>query len=575
MRCLLLKIYTFIALCLFALLVEQGWAQQPDDDARLIRLITLLTSDDSTPSKEAFDQLALLSDPRLIHFWAVYREGSLYSWNGQAVLCRETTLDEDYNDLAPLSHPLDQRPLRGDDGKQIIVPLDQLRAVSPSRKQRKRIVVIMTMFNLSSPDPEMRLGAVKRCSQKNYIDALPQLDDLAQSDPSKKVRYGALEGALLIRLTRTSLQADPKGHLEIVQGLGKLQSRPALAKIKKLHQELTQNETLDEELIRQTESVYLKATRKIKNHQNLVKFFGYIFQGISLGSILILMALGLAITFGLMGVINMAHGEFIMLGAYATYVVQHAFMKYLPQNMFDWYYVVALPVSFLTVAGVGYLIEWLIIRHLYRRPIESLLTTWGISIILIQTCRMIFGNNIGVNSPAWLMGGVEIIRDLILPYNRCFIIILCALSVFMIQYLMRKTSIGLKIRATIQNRDMANSMGVNTRRIDGYTFAFGSGIAGMAGYGLTLVGGVTPDMGQRYIIDSFLVVVTGGVGEILGVICSGLGLGLITKLLEPLSIGSFTVEAVWAKVLVLILVMIFIQHKPAGLFPPKGRMADG
>ncbi len=316
------------------------------------------------------------------------------------------------------------------------------------------------------------------------------------------------------------------------------------------------------------------AVASINSHQSFVNWVGYVFQGLSLGSILIIMALGLAITFGLMGVINMAHGELMMVGAFTTYVVQQLFVNYLPQGMFNWYYVAALPSAFLAAAFVGWLLELAVIRHLYRRPLESLLATWGVSILLIQSARQIFGDNIGVNSPTWLRGGVEVVQDVILPFNRLFIIALCALCVAMIYTLINRTKLGLRMRATMQNRDMADSLGVNTRRIDSYTFAFGSGLAGLAGYALTLIGGVTPDMGQNYIVESFLVVVTGGVGELLGVICSGLGLGVATKVIEPMQFGDFTVEAIWAKVFVLACVVAFIQFKPAGLFPPKGRLAD-
>ena len=305
-----------------------------------------------------------------------------------------------------------------------------------------------------------------------------------------------------------------------------------------------------------------------------MNWVGYVFQGLSLGSILIIMALGLAITFGLMGVINMAHGELMMVGAFTTYVIQQLFVNHLPQGMFNWYYVVALPCAFLAAAFVGWLIEIAVVRHLYRRPLESLLATWGVSILLIQTARLIFGDNIGVNSPTWLRGNVEVMQDVNLPFNRLFIIALCVLCVAMIYTLINRTKLGLRMRATMQNRDMADSLGVNTRRIDSYTFAFGSGLAGLAGYALTLIGGVTPDMGQNYIVESFLVVVTGGVGELLGVSCSGLGLGVATKVIEPMQFGDFTVEAIWAKVFVLACVVAFIQFKPAGLFPPKGRLAD-
>ena len=307
---------------------------------------------------------------------------------------------------------------------------------------------------------------------------------------------------------------------------------------------------------------------RINTYQNFISLFNNLFQGISLGSVLILMALGLAITFGLMGVINMAHGELMMIGAYTTYVIQQVF-HHSPETPNDIYFLCALPASFLMAATVGFLMEFFVIRHLYKRPLESLLATWGIGLILIQIVRLRFGDNIGVNAPSWGRGGVEVIQDLIFPYGRCFIIVICILSVTGIYYLMSQTQIGLMMRATMQNREMASGLGVNTGFIDRCTFAFGSGIAGVAGYAWTLIGGVTPNMGQtNFIVDSFLVVVTGGVGEIVGVICAGIGIGSLTKTIEP------TIGTIWAKILLLIAVVVFIQFKPSGLFAPKGRLAD-
>jgi urea transport system permease protein len=307
---------------------------------------------------------------------------------------------------------------------------------------------------------------------------------------------------------------------------------------------------------------------KIEGWQSTVRGIGTVFSGLSLGSILVLMALGLSIIFGLMGVINMAHGELMMIGAYSTYITQQVFVRYMPEHAFDYYFLVAIPVSFLVAGGIGYLIEITVVRFLYGRPLETLLATWGVSEILIQAVRITFGDNIAVNSPSWLQGGMEILPDVVLPYNRCFIIVFCMTAVILMYWIIEKTKLGLLLRATTQNRNMAGSLGVNTRRIDGYTFALGAGLAGMAGCALTQVGGVTPDMGRNYIVDSFMVVVTGGVGKLAGAIWAGMGLGVLNKFLEP------TFQAVWAKVLILIAVVIFLQFRPSGLFPAKGRLAD-
>ncbi|MBI5335772.1 MAG: urea ABC transporter permease subunit UrtB [Burkholderiales bacterium] len=294
---------------------------------------------------------------------------------------------------------------------------------------------------------------------------------------------------------------------------------------------------------------------------------GVAFTGISLGSILLLAALGLAITYGLMGVINMAHGELIMIGAYATFAVQNAFRAWLPQA-FDWYIAAAIPASFLTAALVGAVLERTVIRWLYGRPLETLLATWGISLVLMQGVRSLFGaQNVQVENPGWLTGGVQVMSNLTLPYNRLAIIAFAALVLVGMTLLIARTRLGLFVRGVTQNRPMAACMGVNTARIDTLAFALGAGIAGLAGCALSQVGNVGPDLGQGYIVDSFMVVVTGGVGQIAGTVYAALGLGVINKLLEGWS------GAVLAKIMVLVLIVVFIQKRPQGLFALKGREA--
>ena len=295
---------------------------------------------------------------------------------------------------------------------------------------------------------------------------------------------------------------------------------------------------------------------------------GVLFSGISLGSILLLVALGLAITYGLMGVINMAHGELMMIGAYATFVVQNLFRQYLP-GAFDAYVLAAIPVSFLAAAAVGALLERTVIRWLYGRPLETLLATWGISLILMQTVRTVFGaQNVGVENPSWLSGGWLVLPNLILPYNRLAILAFAALVLAGMALLIAKTRLGLFVRGVTQNRRMAACMGVNTARVDTLAFALGAGIAGLAGCALSQVGNVGPDLGQGYIVDSFMVVVLGGVGQLAGTVYAGLGLGIINKLLEGWQ------GAVLAKIMVLVLIVVFIQKRPQGIFALKGRSAE-
>ncbi len=291
------------------------------------------------------------------------------------------------------------------------------------------------------------------------------------------------------------------------------------------------------------------------------------FTGISLGSILLLAALGLAITYGLMGVINMAHGELIMIGAYATWLVQAFFKTYLP-DWFDGYLLAAMPVAFIASALVGAAMERSVIRFLYGRPLETLLATWGISLVLMQGVRSLFGaQNVGVENPSWMSGSVTLMGSLTLPWNRIVIIAFAAAVLIGVTLLISKTRLGLFVRGVTQNRPIASCMGVNTARIDTYAFALGSGIAGLAGCALSQIGNVGPDLGQNYIVDSFMVVVLGGVGQLAGTVYAALGLGLFNKFLEGWA------GAVLAKIAVLVFIIVFIQKRPQGIFAFKGREA--
>jgi urea transport system permease protein len=293
-----------------------------------------------------------------------------------------------------------------------------------------------------------------------------------------------------------------------------------------------------------------------------------LFYGVSLGSVLLLAALGLAITFGLMGIINMAHGELLMIGAYTTYVVQSLFRHYLPGAL-DWYLAAALPAGFVVAFAVGVLLERSVIRWLYGRPLETLLATWGISLVLMQAVRTVFGaQNVEVANPAWMSGGVTVLGSLVLPYNRIAIIAFAVLVVGAVWLVLNRTRLGLFVRAVMQNRRMADCVGVPTGRIDMLTFGLGSGIAGLGGVALSQLGNVGPDLGQSYIVDSFMVVVLGGVGQLAGTVIGALGLGEINKFLEPLA------GAVMAKICILVVIIVFIQRRPQGLFALKGRSVE-
>jgi urea transport system permease protein len=301
----------------------------------------------------------------------------------------------------------------------------------------------------------------------------------------------------------------------------------------------------------------------------VIRVFRDLFYGLSLGSVLLLAALGLAITFGLMGVINMAHGEMLMLGAYTTFVVQNLFAKHAPAALDAYYLPCAVPAAFLVCMLVGVLLERAVIRHLYGRPLETLLATWGISLCLIQTVRLIFGaQNVTVGNPSWLSGGVDLATGVVLPYARLATIVFVVVVVSFVYYLLHRTGLGLQLRATTQNRAMARCMGIRTPRVDMLTFGLGSGVAGLGGVALSQLGNVGPELGQSYIVDSFMVVVLGGVGKLAGTVVAALGLGTVNKLLEPIS------GAVLGKIFVLAFIVLFIQRRPQGLFAPKGRAAE-
>jgi urea transport system permease protein len=291
---------------------------------------------------------------------------------------------------------------------------------------------------------------------------------------------------------------------------------------------------------------------------------------LSLGSILLLAAIGLAITFGVMGVINMAHGEMIMLGAYTTFVVQQVFRATLPPSWTDGYLIVAVPAAFLVAGAIGVGLERSVIRFLYGRPLETMLATWGVSLILQQAVRSIFGSpNKEVSNPSWMTGGIQLAGGLDFTWNRIVILVFCFVVLGALALVLKRTSLGLHMRAVTQNRDMAAAMGIATARVDALTFGLGSGVAGMAGVALSQIGNVSPNLGTFYIVDSFLVVVFGGVGSLLGTLAGAMTLGIINKALEPMA------GAVLGKVAVLLFIVLFIQKRPRGLFALKGRAAEG
>ncbi len=579
------SVFTFLFLILFFSAGPSVEASDPVlGDSELSALLKTLAVDDDDVRANTITSLAKSGDARLERFFELYRQGSVYNWPDESgevriVVNEETEMDDDFNEFAPLFEPITGKAFLVD-GKQAKPDLFDLEDISPGRTLRNLVNSSKFLLRLFSPDLETRSSGVKKCGDPPFLpEAIPFLNEISEEKGGdEKIKWLARESIGLIQFAGKVEGKDSlNDRLNALSSLGKLKSLRAYARIADFSNVIAKQFEDKKISYGKKESItkeISKIERSLNGHKDTVELAGNLFRGVSYGTVLILIALGLAITFGLMGVINMAHGELMMIGAYVTYEVQMHF-GHTPENPVDSYYFAALPMAFLVSALVGLIMEALVVRHLYNRPLESLLATWGVGLLLIQLIRIRYGDNIGVNSPTWARGGYEVAQDIILPYARLYLIGLCVACVSFVYFILRRTRQGMLIRATMQNRDMARSLGVRTRNVDRFTFALGSGIAGVAGYGWTIIGGVTPDMGQtNFIVDSFLVVVTGGVGELAGVLFSGLGIGVLSKAIEPMEFGTFVVGPVWGKVLLLVFIVAFIQYRPSGLFAPKGRLAD-
>lgn len=409
---------------------------------------------------------------------------------------------------------------------------------------------------LKSEDASERLDAID-IYESNLVELnVAHIDALYLKEQNNKVKD---------RLAQLKARLDYQNSdvLVKIQAAKKLQDSNRPDVLAMIENELTQPNLHPE-----FKAALVEAKSEIKTRIQASEWTGHLFSGLSTASILLLAALGLAITYGLLGVINMAHGELIMIGAYTTYVVQSLFKSYLGSYV-DWYLIAAIPAAFLVSALIGMLIERTVIRPLYGRQLETLLATFGVSLILMQLVRMTFGaQNVEVSNISWLSGGISITPSLMLPYNRIAIIVFTIAVLLLLVYLLNKTRFGLFVRAVTQNRQMARAVGIRSSLIDMMAFGLGSGLAGLAGCALAQVGNVGPDLGQNYIIDAFLVVVVGGVGQVWGAVLAALGLGISGTALE-IGIG-----AVLAKIVLLVLVILFIQKRPQGLFAIKGRFVE-
>jgi urea transport system permease protein len=522
-------------------LCAQSLAAHAAIDAALLRQ---LAGDDSDTRIEAINQIAALANEDAFKIITALRDETLYTTPDGRVFI----IDGDQ----AFDPATDKTVAMPDDAEGIMI----------NNRLRNAVSGALSGFQLFSQDPEVRLAAAHQMQQSTNIEQTALIDKALKKETDPRIR------SILELVAATANLSSPnattrRAALKALAGTSNANLKPTLQAMLKKNPDGTYAEP--------DEGVRIEAghtLRALNGRLARTEFVGNLFYGISLGSVLLLAALGLAITFGLMGIINMAHGELLMIGAYTTYVCQLLFRNFFP-GAIDAYLLVALPAAFIVAGAVGIVLERTVIRWLYGRPLETLLATWGISLILMQTVRSIFGaQNVEVANPSWMSGGVTILGSLVLSYNRIVIIFFAFFVVAAVWLILNKTRLGLFVRAVTQNRRMADCAGVSTGKVDMMTFGLGSGVAGLGGVALSQLGNVGPDLGQNYIIDSFMVVVLGGVGQLAGTVIAALGLGGINKFLEPYS------GAVLAKITILVFIIIFIQKRPQGLFALKGRSVE-
>ena len=512
---------------MLALLLIAGQANAQD-------AFTPLTTQNFDEIRHGVDALATSGDPRAAAVLGAMQDNKLFVQNG-AVVIRQ-----------------DDGTYRTPDGT--AVEAASPRPVRLNNAVRRSVDAAMGGLRLFSPDAGTRQSAAEAVFKSRDAAALPALDRALAGEKDAGVRTTMRSArAAAILAGPDAGELDRLASIATLRQRGDLDARGVLASLPP-----------------QSPTVTAAATEAVVSIDRSLQLWGLAqgaFYGISLGSVLLLAAAGLAITFGVMGVINMAHGEIVMLGAYTTFVVQEVIRAYAP-GLFGASLFIAIPLAFIVSGTAGILIERGLIRFLYGRPLETLLATFGLSLVLQQAVRSIFGpTNRAVGTPLWMSGSTQV-GQLTITYNRLAIIVFAAMVLFALMAVLRFTSLGLRMRAVTQNRRMAAAMGIRTPWIDALTFGLGSGVAGMAGVALSQIDNVSPNLGQGYIIDSFMVVVFGGVGNLWGTALGALTLGVTNKFLEPVA------GAVLGKIVVLVLLVLFIQRRPRGMFPQRGRAAE-
>ena len=524
----------------FASACLAGWGARAADQS----FVEKLALGDASTKLEAINDAVAKGDAEAIPILRALLEGKLSVAGGKQVV-----IDEG----GGLTDPLTRRP---------VIAVGDLEKVSINNRVRRALERALAALGLFAPSAAERLSAARALQDSADEEVRGAIERalVQEKNPQVKELLSSIQAGLMLT------SPDREKRLAAIAVLSHAPStRNKRLLLQRLGDRPEQPGVETDPIVREA---LLRGIANIDASLHLAEVVGWVFGGLSLGSILLLAALGLAITFGLMGVINMAHGELLMIGAYATYVVQTLFRTHIP-GAFDWYLAAAAPVAFFAAGLVGLVLEMTVVRALYGRPLETLLATWGVSLLLIQSVRLVFGaQNVEVANPRWMSGGISVMSGLVIPYNRIAILGFAALVLAVVWLLLTRTRLGLYVRAVMQNRGMASGCGVATPVVDRLAFALGSGIAGLGGCALSQIGNVGPELGQGFIVDSFMVVVLGGVGQLAGTVIAAIGLGQVNKLLEPYA------GAVLAKITVLVFVILFIQRRPRGLFAPRGRAAE-
>ncbi|HEX2747313.1 MAG TPA: urea ABC transporter permease subunit UrtB [Verrucomicrobiales bacterium] len=570
-------LFSLFAFCAVLLPAARAAVSDPKEAAARQTLAKALITVDVEEQAGMVRSLGGSATPEVSALLLKWKEGGFFAVENSAgeQVAVEFNDDADGEEKKTATKVADLEILKDAEGKPMRFATAELEAIETDSNVRRAIKDVVDLVAFNDEDPDRRFKAVQDTGLEQNPDKLPALEARQKEETSGKVKRALREAIAMIQLASEDSEVKQKACATLGE-IGSIPSQDALKSVQKAA------ETAGDKPLAEAAQ---KALAEIASHVTMVNTAGTLFRGLSNGSVLLVIAIGLAITFGLMGVINMAHGELIAVGAYTAYVVQKIFGEGLALSPFgfnvnipgmhmsgrgyDFWFVVAIPLSFMMAALVGLALERSVIRFLYKRPLESLLATWGVSLILQQLFKLVFGsNNVQVDSPAWLSGN-WILNDVQFGWNRVFVIGFAVLIIFVTWFTLNKTPLGLLIRSVMQNREMAACMGVRTERVNMMTFAFGSGLAGLAGAFLTQIGNVGPGMGQNHITDAFMTVVVGGVGSLIGTVASAFGIGMVDQSLQQI-LGN----PVLGKILVLGAIILFLQWRPSGLFVTRSRSLE-